>query len=557
MLLPTSSTTSSSPTAIESKGPLVIIGANGSGKTRLGSWIELESAQQSQVRRISAQKSLNLPAFAASTSIDRAESDLFYGYPETDGSTYQKRLYRWQQNPNTSLLTDYDKLLTYLFSEANETHAKYVQEARETTNVRIEPPRTKLYTAQRIWEEVLPHRKLVIGGGKIETIVTNGSGATYNAAEMSDGERVIFYLVGQSLSAPSDGIIVIDEPELHLHRSIQAVLWDKIEAERPDCLFVYLTHDLDFAASRVAATKVCLRSFDGQTWDWYIVPENNEIPEETFLEILGSRKPIIFVEGDKGSLDYFLYQKSYSGYTIAPSGGASEVIHAARSFSSFQSLHRHRSYGIIDRDFRDEGEVRNLEGLGVFVLKFSEIENLLLTEEVLRVVAKHLHRESDFPSLLESAKNVVFREMSNNQEQLVSSIAASKVERELKNYDAKARGKTALKTALATLMTSIKVDALYESTATDINDIISSRDYVGALRIYNNKGLLPQIARLFGFTYPGFIEFLKRHASSDKGNDLIAALQGQVPCINVTQKSESTEGHCGEAIESQTPSSTG
>src|SRR5688500_17911129 len=38
--------------------------------------------------------------------------------------------------------------------------------------------------------------------------------------------------------------------ELHLHRALQAPLWDEIEAERADCLFVYLTHDLDFAASR-------------------------------------------------------------------------------------------------------------------------------------------------------------------------------------------------------------------------------------------------------------------------------------------------------------------
>ncbi len=544
MVLPGPNSTSSTTTSVESEGPIVIIGANGSGKTRLGSWIELESEQQDRVRRISAQKSLHLPAFAASTSIDRAESDLLYGYVESDRSTYHKRFYRWQQNPNTSLLSDYDKLLTYLFSEANETHAQYVQEQREETTARIEPPETKLYTTRRIWEEVLPHRKLVIGGGKIETTVTDGSGAMYNAAEMSDGERVVFYLIGQALSAPKDGIIVIDEPELHLHRSIQAILWDKIEAERPDCLFVYLTHDLDFAASRIAATKVCLRSFsshtkvhlrssNGQVWDWFIVPENDEIPEETFLEILGSRKPVIFVEGDKGSLDYFLYQKVYPGYTIAPSGGASEVVHATRSFSSFQGLHRHRSCGIIDRDFRDEGEVTKLGESNVFVLKFSEIENLLLAEGVLREVARYLHRESDFSDLLERAKDRVFREMSNNKEQLVSSIVASKVERKLKKYDAKAKGKTALKSALDTLVSSIGVDALYESTASNINSIIDSRDYVEALRIYNNKGLVPQIAPLLGFTYDGFMEFLKRYASSDEGKGLVKALQGQVPHIRI------------------------
>lgn len=43
----------------------------------------------------------------------------------------------------------------------------------------------------------------------------------YNSSEMSDGERVIFYLIGQCLAVPENGIIVIDEPELHLHKSVQ------------------------------------------------------------------------------------------------------------------------------------------------------------------------------------------------------------------------------------------------------------------------------------------------------------------------------------------------
>jgi hypothetical protein len=81
-------------------------------------------------------------------------------------------------------------------------------------------------------------------------------------------------------------------------------LWDKIESEREDCLFVYLTHDVDFAASRVSATKICLKSFTGEIWDWYVVPDDTEIPEDILLEIAGSRKPVIFIEGDKSSQDY-------------------------------------------------------------------------------------------------------------------------------------------------------------------------------------------------------------------------------------------------------------
>jgi len=50
----------------------------------------------------------------------------------------------------------------------------------------------------------------VIGGGKIETKLTDDvGGVPYNAAEMSDGERVIFDFFRQALSAPRDGIIII------------------------------------------------------------------------------------------------------------------------------------------------------------------------------------------------------------------------------------------------------------------------------------------------------------------------------------------------------------
>ena len=73
---------------------------------------------------------------------------------------------------------------------------------------------------------------------------------------MSDGERVIFYLIGQCLAASQQGIIVIDEPELHLHKSIQAPLWSAIERLRPDCLFVYFTHDVDFAVAQESSKRI-------------------------------------------------------------------------------------------------------------------------------------------------------------------------------------------------------------------------------------------------------------------------------------------------------------
>ena len=46
---------------INDKQSIVLIGANGSGKTRMSIWIE-ENNKDVEVHRISAQKSLNMPA---------------------------------------------------------------------------------------------------------------------------------------------------------------------------------------------------------------------------------------------------------------------------------------------------------------------------------------------------------------------------------------------------------------------------------------------------------------------------------------------------------------
>lgn len=195
-------------------------------------------------------------------------------------------------NP-TSASNDYDKLLVYLSSEETEQNTKFKQ-ACKTEETRIEPPKTKIDLIKELREEILPHRELVVGGLNIQTQVKGKKDKIYKSSEMSDSERVIFYLIGMYLATPKDGIIVIDEPELHLHKSIQVPLWDAIEKLRQDCLFVYFTHDVDFAVAKVAAKRIWLKSFDGQNWDRELVQEDNNLPDDLLVEVLGSRKPVVF-----------------------------------------------------------------------------------------------------------------------------------------------------------------------------------------------------------------------------------------------------------------------
>ncbi|WP_161565226.1 AAA family ATPase [Campylobacter jejuni] len=80
---------------------------------------------------------------------------------------------------------------------------------------------------------------------------------------MSDGERAILYLIMYVLCI-EEKIILIDEPELHLHPSLTNKLWDVLEKHRQDCLFIYITHDLNFASSHTNSDKFWIKSYDGK-----------------------------------------------------------------------------------------------------------------------------------------------------------------------------------------------------------------------------------------------------------------------------------------------------
>jgi hypothetical protein len=119
---------------------LLFVGANGSGKTRLGTWLEMQSPDHARVLRISAQKSLSMPDSTTPVSIELAERNLLFGSPTEAGN---KSFFKWQNKPATTLLNDYEKLMVYLFSDETEENAKY-KVSQRLAATRIEPPLTKL-----------------------------------------------------------------------------------------------------------------------------------------------------------------------------------------------------------------------------------------------------------------------------------------------------------------------------------------------------------------------------------------------------------------------------
>ena len=505
--------------SIETAQSLLFIGANGSGKTRLGSWIEITSPQNQLVHRISAQKSLSMPDSTTPVSIEIAEQSLLFGSP---GWNHQHKLHKWGQKPATTLLSDYEKLMVYLFSDETEANAKFKIEVKACTT-RVEPPLTKIDLVKEVWEKILPHRELVIGGLRVQTRVKDQAEKIYNSSEMSDGERVIFYLIGQCLAAPKNGIIVIDEPELHLHKSVQAPLWAEIEKLRRDCLFVYLTHDVDFAAAQNGATRIWLKSFDGTSWDWEPVSPDESLPDALLIEVLGSRKPVVFVEGDNGSDDVSLYREVLPNFLVIPRGSCSQVILSVKALKANAQLHHLSVFGIVDRDRRVSQEIAALEADSIFVLTVAEVENLFCTEEVIKIASKRLARDpaADFQKVSEE----IFKRLQQELDTQISLHVASEIKFQLGMFDQNTKGEGALSGALTALAQGIDVKQLYSKFATSFSQIIASGNYEMLLSTYNRKSLANQAGGALGLKNGELSELILRLARGDCRDEIRSALK--------------------------------
>ena len=504
---------------------IIIIGANGTGKTRLGTWLDLQSPLREKSLRISAQKSLTMPTSVNYKGIDEALPNFLYGHQDVhqDAKLSYKIHSKWNnKKAATHFLNDFEKLMIYLFSEAADTNAIYVHQSRESVQ-RIEPPPTKISTLKEVWESLLPHRELIIGGAQVKTKLKGdiSQNNAYSSSEMSDGERVVFYLIGACLSAPENGLIIIDEPEIHLHKSLQYPLWQTLEKLRNDCLFAYITHDIDFATSQPEATKIWLKNYDGKSWEWEKIDKNNDLPEDLLLEVMGSRRKVIFVEGDNGSYDLSLYRVLFPEHLVVPRGGCLKVINDVKALKKIPSLHHLEIIGIIDRDRRVDEEIFSLQEDSIYVLSVAEIENLFCTEEIISICCEWLSR--DFSKDIKKIKEKIFNSFIDEIDNQISMKVVSEVKFKLNLVSEKCKGRDEIKRNLNSLIDGIDIDHIYSECELLFNDIVSNKKFSELLKFYNRKNLNNHVSNVLEIrNIPYFI--IRKAMFDDNKNKIKEAL---------------------------------
>jgi hypothetical protein len=335
MSTPPLAVTLSATIIINGTGPVVLLGANGAGKTRLGTrLVDLNAG----ATRIPAHRLLVVGTYSVSPM--SAARDL---------ENHRTHLLRepWQ------MATEFDQVFVKMLADTAGSSLRS-ERARETDPQAPAPPPTPIGRVDRLWREVFPARHLDINPGLDVVSTLSGAEAHYPAAEMSDGERTALYLALACLDA-KPGVVIVDEPTIHLHPELARRFWNAVERERADCRFVYITHDLEFALSRRDSRIVVKRPGDNNLT---LISEHSSVPKDVLAALLGAASfaviasRIVVCEGSSSGDDETFYSAWFNDRdtVVVPLGTSTHVMNAHTTMLSDKLIKGANLVPIVDRD---------------------------------------------------------------------------------------------------------------------------------------------------------------------------------------------------------------
>lgn len=469
---------------------IVIIGPNGSGKSTFAR--NLNGKLSESISIISAQ---HLLIYINPTNITVGKS------MREDVRSFQKiTKLGSDENLVNIIIKDLENMMMALYEEKAERADKLYSQVEQRTD-------SILDQTIEIWGSLITHRKLV-HSSRYSIHVETHNGIQYDFNSLSDGEKAVFYFIGHILLAEENSYILIDEPENHLHLSICITLWNTLENNRSDCKFIYITHDLDFAISRNDKTLIWNRQYQAPfSWDFSIIEKDEHIPERLLLEIMGSRKDVLFCEGDdRNSLDYKIYSRLFSTYNVLPVGGHDNVINYCKSFKANANVERLKAFGIIDGDAWSMEQCQSFKEHNIYVLPFNEIENAMCQKIFLHAIINETVGDFEKVNIFERG---LFNYALREKDRISTWYANNRVNNHLKhNLLTEMKDLQALKEEILTTINEEIIDSYYNEMLTRIESDIKSNNFDSLITYLNGKKAISQ--GLGNKLIPGFEEAFVR-----------------------------------------------
>lgn len=462
---------------------LSIVGGNGAGKTRF----------MEELVRLNSPRAYCISALSASFP-EREENTR----PGSIDMLFRKAAEN-QPYMRTDAVSELDKLAYMLFVDEFEYLLSVKQEGIAGQNVKLRP--TRLDRVISLWERVFPGNRILRTKGTL--MFATAAGADIISLErLSRGEMAVLYYAAAVLYAMPGAVVFVDSPSLFLHPSVLNNLWNSIEELRPDCTFVYNSVDVEFVSSRTSNVCVWVKSYDAEhhTWDYEVLPPGN-FHEELFVDLIGTRRPVLFIEGDaRHSIDARLYPLVFPDFNVRPLGSCDKVIESTRTFNDLKSMHHLESRGIVDRDRRTDPEVEYLRRKSVMVPDVAEVENIFLLEGVVKTMARRRGRNPE--NVFGRVKRAVEGEFRRRFDEQALQHVRHRVKREVEcKIDARFSCITAMETHLRSLITMLRPREQYNELRTLFQSYLEKGDYGSILKVFNHKPMLGDcgVAHLLGY----------------------------------------------------------
>lgn len=503
----------------------VLLGANGSGKSKLLAHLAANSVQYFGQDRtpvlIEGGRPVNIDV---GVGLNGQTLDVF-----TNPKQAQERYKAQRRAPLSSRLNRTFYLLNALESSQKIRHSDEVEAWRVSDRtapvpVRVQPPLSRLAD---LFNDVFPLLKLEVTEAQ-QLFVRKGA-AFYPVSSMSDGERQAFTLLADLVVLTNEStIFIVDEPELNLHPTLAERLWSSIEQAFPKDIFLYATHSLSFALRSDVEAVFAL----GHGQLDMSATNHGATDLRPFLGAIPGiirSQHCLYVEGDDSSFDRSFYNwlLSRREIEITPLGSSTEVAAAASRQGIWQQLSPTlRAAGVIDRDFAaTTAETTN----NIVVLAFHEAESYLCHPDIILALRDALgnsvspiSRDSVIDKIVANARKrlpyiVAQRVYSRTYVNLRLSVERSGFKaitsvaqaRQLILPAAKAESGKA-----AEVFDEQKMLAVIAEEEAVCTTAIEQRNVSDLLRLFEGKSLLHSLCKMAGCETPqGMINALAKHVS--------------------------------------------
>lgn len=369
---------------VSNANPLFIVGPNGAGKSGLLHSLYIKNAEKAV--RVAAHRQMFLEYDSApfSPAEKNQKEENRKGWDRMPDARWKELFPAERAGLIITNIIDKDNALA---REVRDTLAAGDEHSAKRLAARLPP----LGVINELFDSSgIPIELSIENNGAISA--KKRGGEAYSIMSLSDGERAALLIAGTVLTAENKSLVLIDEPERHLHTSIVTPLLLQLFSYRPDCSFVISTHELSMPVSCPNSKTVLVRDSYTQNgvisrWDLDILEPGAEIDDSTKEAIIGSRRKILFIEGNESSLDKPLYEILFPGVSIFPRSTCGDVEHAVASIRDASKINWVQPYGIVDQDQLSDAKKENLATKGVFALSVYSVEGLYYNWTLVEMVA--------------------------------------------------------------------------------------------------------------------------------------------------------------------------